>query len=305
MRAICTPGIFASDLSNIDAGLATPKNDLSGSTLNAYINVKGAYVFTGWTNLSQTYYCGDHIAVFFGILDANTGVLIVGIPDEDPTQQQLPPTLIHLDPASWNFFALNSREWYHPGTWQGNPTICDNCVTKRMTSIAFGSGHDYNNDTSCFGACNGTTTNWWDQEVMGQLIQPCDQVPQKSAECTIQYFTDGRWNGGGIQEEPAGIAQSYSPSGTVNQFQEGISLTFYGSHGKHIQQSGPWHKYATPSPGPTFSPPPHCGGSMLPNGQSVSPGIICPCPQIISTPCPQFGPSDSREPARSRRSRRS
>lgn len=262
-------GVFAADGQNYDAGLEW-YND---NRIVAFIT---PYQSSGWTNQSATYGCNNHIAVFTGVLAGVTGVIITGIPDEDPTQNQLPPSMVNLTNAAWNFFPMPGNDWKN----------CSGCVAKRMTTIALGGGNQYGSDTSCFGGCNGYTTNWWDQIVMGQLTDPCQQNPGQNVECTIQYLTDGSWFGGMQNETQTGAATYHSPQDTVNQFQEGINLSAsYGPGKKDLKKSGNWHNYASPTPSPIPSPSP-CGNIVPVNGSKLRPEA-CPSPCVIGGACPQ------------------
>jgi hypothetical protein len=263
-------GTFDSSGNNMDAGLT-----YDGGSLVSFVNLgTGSYSFIGWTNESQRYYCNQHVGVMFGVILYNnqqTGVLITGIPDEDPTTTQILPAMVHLNPIAWDFFQLPRSSFYNPGTWNGQPTPCQSCTAKRMTTIAFAAGHDYNNDTSCFGGCNGTATNFWDQVWMGNLSQPCNQTQGVSVTCTIYYFADNSWYGG-LQKEPdSNTSASFTPApNDPNQFQEGINLTpIFRSGQQHMVSTGHWHVYATPTPEPT-STPNRCG-KICPQGPQTPP----------------------------------
>jgi hypothetical protein len=263
-------GVFASNGQNYDAGLEWFNDQKINPFTTPYQN-------DGWSNPGTAYHCDQHIAVFTGVLGGNTAVIITGIPDEDPTQVQLPPSMVHLTSPAWNFFPLPSNAWNN----------CSGCVAKRMTTIALGRNNEYGSDTSCFGGCNGTTTNWWDQIVMGQLISPCNQTPNVSFECTIQYLTDGSWYGG-IQNETETGAATYHNE-TVNQYEEGIDLW----ETSPLKKSGPFHHYATPGPLPTPSIMP-CSAPYQGSGNATSPNALCtPCPDITGPGCPQAQPSNS------------
>lgn len=259
-------GGFGNSGGGIDAGLAYN----SDNYINPYVRTSNAgYIYSGWTNEGVAYQCGQHLGMMYGILNSQTAVFMTGIPDEDPTQFYLPPSLVNLSNAAWNFFVPPS-DFNNPGTWHGNPTPCTNCTAKRMTSIAFGNGNDLGNDTSCFGACSGAGTIEWDQVVMGQLIQPCSQNPGNSATCTIQYFPDGSWEGLIQQYPSAYVSGVYYQAGNYNQFVEGINLgSAFQLRKKKVTQGLPFHAYRTPPP-----KPPPCQGLMPQHGSS--PGGPCP-----------------------------
>jgi len=183
----------------LDAGLAQGLAPYDNQTLNAFINIAGAgngYLFHGWTNLNQTWHCGTHLGMMFGTLVGGTmEMLAIGVPNYDPTQYQLPPSLAIWSNAAWNFFPVPTalRTGANPGTWNDIPSPCLSCYVARMFTIAEAGGGP---DGSCYGYCNGSISGRWDQVVGGNLTNDCSQVAQQSERCTIEYQSNGSWIAG-------------------------------------------------------------------------------------------------------------
>jgi hypothetical protein len=67
----------------VDAGVAQGLYPHNSQTLNAYINVTGNFLYSGWTNETQTYQCSSslHLNMLYGTLDdGSDSVLMVGVP---------------------------------------------------------------------------------------------------------------------------------------------------------------------------------------------------------------------------------
>jgi hypothetical protein len=205
----------------MDAGLEVNSN----LQANAFINLGsyGGYLYHGWTNLNYRWNCGTPIGMLYGsIYGTGTSVLIIGLPDYDPTRVELPPDSITWHQAAWNFFQTPSPLMTSPGLWNGISSNCTQCSVAKMYTIS-----PANNpvDRSCFGLCNGAATGPWDQVEMGELIQPCNQNPQ-SAQCTIEYLSGGAWYGGfdtGAGGSAASVQTMYSTDSPIYAL-EGIAL---------------------------------------------------------------------------------
>lgn len=132
------------------------------------------------------------------IYGTGLSMLAIGYPDYDPRRVVLPPDSTQWSHATWNFFPTPSLLTVGPGLWNGVSSSCMTCSVGKMYTI---SPANNPSDKSCFGLCNGAPTGRWDQVVMGDLIQPCNQVRFVSEQCTIQYAADGSWyqgvDGGG------------------------------------------------------------------------------------------------------------
>jgi hypothetical protein len=179
----------------VDGGLSQGSFPNSSQTVNAFVNIAGSgFLFSGWTNESQTWSCGTHLGMMFGTISTGTAMmLMVGVPSFDPTQFQLPPATATWFRAAWNFFPIPSalQSGASSGSWNGIPTPCTTCYVARMFTIA----EPGSPDGSCYGDCNNTPTGRWDQTVGGNLTSNCSQTSQQ-ATCTIEYQSNGNWLGG-------------------------------------------------------------------------------------------------------------
>jgi hypothetical protein len=245
-------GTFDPNLNNFDAGL----DYTNDSKIQPFVNLGGNnYVYSGW-NQQYTYSCNNHIVVASGIYNSTTGFLFTSlVTGVDPTTSLTPPNQVPVNSAtsSWVFFSLPSGFSANQGSWLYNgsnymTTQCVNCNEKLMTTIAFASGNNYGDDSSCFGACNGIATNDWDQVVMGVAIQPCGPTTNASQVCTIQYPVDSSVWFGGLQQEPSSSTSgAFTPTNnSYNQFQTGINLGFNITGGGRVSSVGRFNSYAPP-----------------------------------------------------------
>ncbi len=190
----------------------------------------GGYNYTGWTNYYNSWPCGAHLGMMYGtIYGTGMSVLVLGLPDYDPTTYELPPASTQWHQATWNFFQTPSILTVGPGQWHYISSPCMGCSVARMFTITPANSYA---DRSCFGWCgaSGLPTGRWDQVVMGELIQPCQQVKGQSEQCTIEYTTDGSAygganHGGGGSAAPWGL--DYDTNSQVNGV-EGIALGVTG-----------------------------------------------------------------------------
>jgi hypothetical protein len=213
-------GIGREDITNdnaIDAGLQFN----SDTSIQPFVKLSNSgYWHQGWTQEGRHYTCQQSIGIMYGILDGIHSVLMTGVPNYSPRQYEIPPLSSTWTQGAWTFFntplAFNQQ-----GVWNGYNTMCTSCMTKRMVSIS--QPYDRFSDSSCFQGCFGRISMRWDQVVMGQLIQPCNQNPNVSATCTIQFFTDNRWYGG-IQQYPDHGAGIFYADTDVHNGYEGLNL---------------------------------------------------------------------------------
>jgi hypothetical protein len=202
----------------IDAGLQV-NND---GSVQPFLNVSA---FGGYQpiqyNGSQHYLCNNAIGIMYGgIASSGLMFLATGYPNYSPYTYQLPPGSATWTYAAWTFFNP-PNDFRVPGNdANGLPSLCATCITKRMTSIAQ-TGVNFYNSHECYGMCNGNPLSArWDQVVMGELIQPCQNT--NGFICTIEYWASNSWLGG-YQTYPDQYAvQTNDPN--PNQGYEGIDL---------------------------------------------------------------------------------
>lgn len=260
-------GTFDPNGNGYDAGLQYTNDQ----RIDPFVNLGGNnYVYTGWNATPNRYQCFNgsnnmHVLVSSGILNGTTGFLFTALVNGDPTTTLLPPNQVPVIPAasSWVFFNLPGGFQAQPGNFSYGsgwniPSPCANCIEKLMTSIGFATGNNFSNDISCFGACDGTATNHWDQVVMGELVQPCGPGRPAASVCTIEYPGDGVSWYASVQQEPnQSEAGAFIPyTGDYNQYETGIKLPG-NVLGGQLRAAGDWHTYAprvtrTPGPNPTM-----------------------------------------------------
>jgi hypothetical protein len=244
--------------SAIDAGLQRNSDSPTSSTeggLQPFINIfySGGVPAGGMNGVqgfkyggSVRYGCNTAVGIMYGQLAGSSSNLMfaaTGLPDYSPYDTSLPPATTVWSYTVWTIFPA-PNDFMHPGTDAlGFPTPCNDCIAKRMTTIAQGSV-DFNSG-ECFGFCNGTIANRWDQTVMGQLETSC-QAGWSTYNCSLRYATNGEWLGGFEQDPEDGRAVSSHRNG--NDAFEGIKLVGGTSDGSPAGSFGPRQPYPGTNP---------------------------------------------------------
>ena len=149
--------------------------------------------------------------------------LMTGVPTFDPTQFQLPPNTTTWYTAAWDFYPTPSSLLDGGGTWDGIATPCSQCSIAAMLTMA--SNSSLSGNDSCYGACLDYPEARWDELVMGELIQPCDNTSSTTDICTIEYTTgQGTW----YADENASNDGEFVSFYNDNSGLEGIDLTSSG-----------------------------------------------------------------------------
>ncbi len=202
-----------------DAGIgANETSRFSSSSVVPFVNAAGEGWDPGnWVNESQGWSCGTTLGIMYGTLPSpnqGTSVLAVGVPDYDPSQFQLPPASANWYQSAWTFFPTPSGLLQGAGTWNGIASNCMGCSVARMFTIGQNSL-----DGACYGACDlNPPDGRWDQVVMGELIDPCQQQSSTQMTCTIEFLSSGAWQAG---ENDSGAGIFYDDPNN-NQGLEGI-----------------------------------------------------------------------------------
>jgi hypothetical protein len=238
----------------VDAGVAQGLYPHNSQTLNAYINVTGNFLYSGWTNETQTYQCSSslHLNMLYGTLDdGSDSVLMVGVPSFDPEQFQLPVNgaWVTISHAAWNFFPTPyglqggaDGNGGGIGSYGGYTSPCTLCSVARMFGLAEANGPD--------GSCNGSPDGRWDQVVAGNLQEPCQPTPQ--AECWGEWWSSWIAGGNDYNTETGGGGVNYSDP-TDNEGLEGLNDAYSGPPTSN-QSVGRFSTSLPALPGPACTP---------------------------------------------------
>jgi hypothetical protein len=227
----------------VDAGLEV----YPGNVPYPFINEAGhGYLYSGWTDENYTWNCGEHLGIFYGVIPGQgTLVLMIGRPDFDPTVYQFPPGSSTWRHAAWNFSPAPSDLTQGFGTWNGLTSECTGCSVAKMFSISPANP----GSISCFGLCQGnnvTPNGRWDQVVMGEIVQPCQNHAPTSAVCTLKYPTDNSWSAG---YNDGGLGYEVYTDSNPNRALEGINASGGANFSSQIvEPAGAFNELQPPPP---------------------------------------------------------
>lgn len=225
----------------IDAGLEI----YPGNIPHPFIN-EGGYLYSGWTDENYTWNCGEHLGIFYGVITGQgISVLMIGRPDFDPTVYQFPPSSSTWRHAAWNFYPAPTALTQGFGIWNGLSSECMGCSVAKMFSI----GPANPGSISCMGLCQGNNVfpnGRWDQVVMGEIVQPCQNHSPSSAVCTLQYPTNNSWSG---DYNDGGLGYEVYTNDNPNRAFEGINLSGSTSFSSRISTpAGVYNDLQPPPP---------------------------------------------------------
>jgi hypothetical protein len=227
----------------VDAGLEV----YPGNIPHPFINEAGrGYLYSGWTDENYSWNCGEHLGVFYGtITGQGILVLMIGRPDFDPTIYQFPPATTTWRHAAWNFSPAPTELTMGFGIWNGLSSECMGCSVAKMFSVSPGNP----GSISCFGLCQGNNVppnGRWDQVVMGEIVQPCQNHAPTSAVCTLRYPTDNSWSGG---YNDGGLGYEVYTAINPNRAIEGINLSGSANFSSQITEpAGVFSELQPPPP---------------------------------------------------------
>ena len=150
-----------------------------------------------------------------------------------------------------------------------------------MTTIAGDGSVQYYASDDCFGACNGTIANRWDQVEMGELETPC-QTQSPAFTCTIEFETNDSWLGG-YQVFPDANAVETDENSPNNAY-EGIDQSQDDTQSsiKRRTKGGPKGTFSpykpipTPTPAPRPTKNPICNDLVTTPPKAANPSSTCP-----------------------------